>query len=888
MARVYATLDPGALGPSMELEQGGLIVTSNAASLNISRHARGNVATLAGSYYFEAAFYGDGALLNQAAVGIVRATHSLAKYVGEQSTGYGLKVGNGGVYSNNAQVVATDPVAKETYIGVYVDMAALTCRWFINGSLLAEVAISNSRWYPAVTVSATEAYALRCYVNFGQYAFEYPVSVDSDRELVYASGWHADYSGPGQLRLSPWRARAYHTRQGDSLELVSFAPRVTNADQFSYARRATVWTQGRAGSSASFGAIDIDNRDGAYDTVLGEDRRDQIAQIVMVDPDNPYNSGEVVATAVVDKVDAIAETGVRITLKDGMSLLKRTLQMRRFPPWADDGVANTPLPITLGAVRNVNPPLERAVDRVYRLSDAAITNIVAVRDKGALLDPNASPPQYTPNARADGIALETNAIGLLTVDMSNQGDQIIIPGADDVLAGAGLLTAWPNPAAAPTGWVWGAGTGNTLTRQGLAQAMPQDFVAAISTGDAYNPGIGESGAWLRYDTAALQPGRTYRIQFRLVRTFGPPSPVVGGVQYGLLVRTDLTDSPLGAVSPHLVPLQAPQFGASGQAYTFTYTCPPGAARKLWFIASAARDGGGAGYGLAGVVFYGVQVQLLGQIPPTLPLEGITLAAYMREICARAGIAEDEWVPADAQAIDDETGYTFGVHINDEINVEDALRLPLDSYCATLFTDHLNRYRVRRIVDPSTVPDSDVVAWFTEHDIREGVTVRQDLAPGLTTQMGARTNWHVFADSDFVTDDLSVPPALRTQFKRASQFIETSPVTLSTAYRSAAQTTPLRSLFDDPAHAAAEVARVTSAYAAGRIRASDGSVITTLPRFVEFTVYYSGLAPPVLLFGDVVHVTYLRHRLASGQKLAVFDVVVNPYSKNITITAWGTE
>jgi hypothetical protein len=889
MARVYATIDPGALGPAMEIERGGLIVTSNATSLDMHRCARGRVAALAGKYFYEAAFYGEGALLDQASIGIVRSTHSLAKFVGELSTGFGLIVGSGGIYSNNVELAATDDVAKETYIGVLVDMGALTCTWFVNGSPVGSVSIASARWYPAVTVSAQAAYDLRCYINFGQYAFERPVRTNyADNSGPYLQGWYSDFAEPEQLRFGPKRARAFHTRASDTLPLVSFDPRITNADQFTYARRATVWTQGKSGSSSSFGSIEIDNQDGRYDDVAGQDRRDQIATIVAVPAGGAYDDGEVVATAVVDRVEAVGESAIRFTLKDGIVTLKRALQLRRFAPWADDGVAFTTLPIALGALRNVNPPLEDAVNRIYRLGDGAVTNIVAVRDKGALLDPNSSPPQYVPALDAQGLQLQTNAVGLLTVDMSSEGDQIIIPGAADVLAGAGELTAWPNPALAPTGWAWSAGSGNTLTRLGTAQSMPQNYVASMSTGDAFNPGIGESGAYLRYDTAVLEPGRTYRVQFRLVRTSGPASPVIGGIQFGLMVRSDLTDSPTGAISPHMLPLQAPQFGTTGQAYTFTYTVPPGAARKIWFIVSASRDNTGSGYGLATALWYGLKVELLGQIPATQPLIGIGLFDYWREIFARAGIDDDEWVPEDAQQIDSDTKYTFGVYLDGEPTVEDALRLPLDSYCATMFTDQLNRKRVRRLIDPSTVSDSDVVLWLTESDIKYGITVRQDLAPGLTTQMGARPNWRVYGDADFVTDDVAVPPALRTQFKRESQFIEPASATLSPSYRAAMQAPPLRSLFDDPDMAATEIQRVNAFYAAGRIRSSDGRAITTTPRLIELTIAYSGVAPPNLLFVDVIHVTYPRYGLQGGQKLAVFDVIPGPYPKTMTIIAWGTE
>jgi hypothetical protein len=49
-----------------------------------------------------------------------------------------------------------------------------------------------------------------------------------------------------------------------------------------------------------------------------------------------------------------------------------------------------------------------------------------------------------------------------------------------------------------------------------------------------------------------------------------------------------------------------------------------------------------------------------------------------------------------------------------------------------------------------------------------------------------------------------------------------------------------------------------------------------------------VAPPSLLFVDVIHVTYPRYGLQGGQKLAVFDVIPGPYPKTMTIIAWGTE
>lgn len=884
MTRISAIIDRSALGPSLELEDGALVLTSNEADLDIHRLARATISSLTGKRFFEVAFYGDGDLLDHAAVGIVRATHSLAKYVGEQSTGFGLKVGNGGVYSNNAQVVSTVAVGKEVYIGVLVDMDALTCSWYVNGSLLATVSIGNYRWFPAITVSSVEAYNLRAYVNFGQYAFEYQQTGDTDKTADPVQGWYQDTRTPTQLHLCGKNARAFNTSPNDSLQYITFEPRIIDPQKFQFARKCSVWTSASRTDSASFSSIDLDNRDGRFDTIAGEDRRDQIVTVLVAEAHGEFDDAEVVCTGVVDSMRAVGESIVRVTIKDRMTTLERAFQRRRMPPWADDGVANTPVPVTLGAVRNVSPALEDAVNRRYRLSDAPITNIVSVRDKGAPLDPHSSPPQYSPTGNADGIELQTDAIGLLTVDMSSLGAQVVIPGAADILSGAGTFTTWPNPAAEPPGWLVG-GAVSLLVRQGLAQSMPQDYVAALSSTDGYHPVGGDVGAWLRYDTANLLPGNSYRVQFKLVKTSGSVS---NGMRYGLMVRTDLTDEARGAVSPHMDPLQAPQFGTSGQSYTFVYTVPQGAARKLYFIAVAAMTASNVAVGIGGATFYDIKVELLGQIGPTLPLEGITLAPYLSEVFRRGQEPDSGWVDSDAKSIDSDTGYDFGVNIQQAVTVRQAALMPLDSYGATMFTDKLARFRFRRLRDPSTVPDNEIVAEFDENDIQFGVEVLPDLAGSLTTQMGARRNWKVFQDSDFVTDTLTVPPALRTQFKRDYQIIEPFSGTLAPTYQFATFAPPIGSLFDDAEFARAEIARMNAPYTAGRVDAATGQQILTSPRFIVFTFAYSSLAPPELMFGDIIRVTYRRHRLNSGQKLAVFDVTVWPGSKRCQVMAWGVE
>lgn len=882
MAREYARFDVNGSGPLMEITQGGLVVQVNTDATDLHRHVRASIPALAASY-FEVAFWGDESLTDKCVVGVVKASHPLDQYVGEHADGHGFLVDPGGIYSNGAQTDAAEPAGKKVFIGVYVDPVNLTCEWYVNGSRRVGITLPDSGpWYPAVTVGSDIAYKLSAFINCGQRAFAFPPAK--------LRGVYRDSSPVTPIYMCAKESNGYMSAPTDTPANTTYHPRITNADQFTVARRCSVWFWGSRTDGAAYSVLEAENGDGRYDQWIGIDARDTPVTVTMVPAGAALSAGFVVATMVLDRCDGVGERLVRFTFRDILATLERPLQQQLFPPWADPGVANQPIPILLGAVRNVEPVLWDQVNRIYALHDAPVTNIAAVRDKAAILDPHSSPPQYTPTSDLRGLILETNPVGVLTVDASSEGAQVVIPGADDIMTGEGLFTTWPVGGSPPTGFSHNGGTGNTFTRQGLAQGMPQDYVCALSTTKTYSPQNGEFGSYLRYDTTSLLPGKTYRISFKLVRTSGSPPPVSGGLQFGFMVRTERNTNPIHAVTPHMLPLQAPQFGQAGQAYTFVYTVPPGAPLKLYFIACASENTSpGVAFGLGSATFYGVQVQLLGDIVQTLPLESITLKDYMTEILETRGeIESTQWVPADLEAIDDAAGYPFGVPIREQTTVRAAAKLPMNSFGMAMLSDRLGRVRFRRLTNPAAADPSEIVAYFSkERNIRYGMQPVIDAAPGLSTTIGARPNWRVFGDSDFVTDYVQVPAALRTQMKRRSRFLETSSIDPASLYTFAKNASPLDSLIDDPEIARDEIDRVMEFYAANRYQGGALSGIPVVPIFFTFVASYAEF-PPDLLFADVVHVTYNRFGFNSGKQCAVVDTVPNPYAKTIEITIWSPQ
>lgn len=889
MARSYANLDPNALGPTLELEQGNLVVRSNRDATDIHRCVRGTIGVSSGIHAFEVGFWGDGALDDHASVGIVTGSHKLSFYVGEGAAGYGWRVGDDGVYNNNSKVLTLDATDKKRFIAVRVDLDASqpTCTFLVDGTPRGTVDIDAGKtWYPAVTVSGDTAYDLAAFINCGQRAPGYPVK---------NFGWFTEPDPIDPLYFVTTENPSYLSKSTDTPARQLFLPVITNGDQIAFANKNDVWTQSDRGSSgSSYASIDIKNDRGRFDYLLGRDIRNTPVRFTMVRKGAALATGTRIATAIIDRFDAVGELSIRATLRGNLTKLEEPLQQKLFPPWADEGVANRPMPISIGALRNVEGMLEDAVALRYVFHDAPISNFAIARDMGAPLDPYSTPPQYTPTNDARGLILETNPVGLLTSDIDNVGEQYLIPGANDVLGGAGLFTTWPlaapNP---PTGWEFEGGAGNSIAKQGVANGFEQNYVATISTSKSWNPDGTAFGVYMRTSTAVLLPTRTYRIQVELARTSGNvPTPTVGAIEFGFMLRSDRSNNASGAITPHNQPLQAAQFGTIGNVYTFTHTVPPGAARKLHAIVAASQNTDpNTGFGTGTATFYNIKAELLGQIEQTRPLQAMKLADALTEIFEKRGTPMDssEWSRADAELIDEETGYPgIGLHIREPYTKRRAAEELMPSYCATLIEYRDGTIGVRRLTDPSTADESEIVYEFDGSNMKFGIQPRTDVAPNLTTSAGVRRNWRVFTEPDFVTDELVMPAATKTQFKRQSQLIVSSSVSLADTYRAALNRSPIHFLFDDEDVGQTEIDRVNGFYRANRYPSGAKSGTPAVGRFLTLTAIYDDGIPPALYFNDKVRITHERFGLSAGKVFCVWSTEYRPTIGIFILDVWSPE
>jgi hypothetical protein len=880
--KTYAILDPHAVGPAEEIQQGGTVATCNVDASDIHRSIRGTEGFSTGQHYAEFVGYGEGDIANLV-VGIMTALHPLSEYVGEDAAGFGFKVGLGGVFNADVQSVATDATEIKKVVGLLLDADADTLTVLVNNAEIATVAITAGQtWYFAVSIGCDIAYDLFCFVQSGQNQFQFPQPDNI--------GWFTETGGVGTIRVCS--DIGFLTASTDTPANTSFAPELLEADSITSARTASVWTMTNRNDSSSYSSVPLKNDKGKYDYLLNADPRNGRVEYRLQPVDGTFADSFVVATARINTIKSDGEAVMRQELGDTISTIQRAIQTKIFPPYVDAGAAFRPYPIVAGAVRNWPPVLIDEEAREYQVGDQPMA-IGILRGGGDPFDPNATPPDYVQTADQAGVIMQVLPTLKLAGDFSNLGVVNQIPGVDDILAGGGLFTVWTNALNPPDGWRT-TGTG-TINREGIAQGFPQDYVAQITATDAWSPGNGKFGKSLYYP-ATLVGGKRYNITFKIRTCTGAPPSIIGGLQFGMRVMSALDDAPSSYISAFNQPIQQPLWRNDDQ-YTLQYTCPPGVDRNLYFnVSAAAGPTGGTASGSCILSFYGIRLEELPDAAPEVPLQGMTLSALVQNICQRLQLdPTTDYVLQDAIDIDEALGYTsFGYAVQDPINGDTALRDIMDTVCGTITEDHLGRIRFGYLFDPETVDDGDVALDCSQLEIAYPVNVEVDEAKGLTTSAGYRWNGYIYSDSDFVSDlspITGIDAATRTRFKRDSQYLVVATSALSSFYQHAQSAAPIIYRLDDGDEAQAEINRVNDLY-------------ETPPLFYTFTVWLTPstvqAAAQLVQMKSVVRCTYknppdrtvndvfipgtVRYGLES-KKALVIDSTLGPRGLYVTLTVW---
>lgn len=670
--------------------------------------------------------------------------------------------------------------------------------------------------------------------------------------------------------------RREETDEEGVLEPVRYRGDLHEEQAIAYTRQLAFWPWGGADGSLASGEITLDNRGGRYDQLVFRDMRDQE---ITVDIPTAMGGSIRALTAIVDRVDAPSDRDVSVLLKDRLSLLDVPLQTQVYDDSADDGAIDRPLPITLGVVRSVRPTMWEAEPEdedgpAFRIHDGPISGLTNVRAKGVILSPFDSPPGFKLDARIGnaGVIAGADPQGVFTVDASTSGDAIIPPAAEDVLGGSGdfsepfTTATFTDPKVVDGWWFYGANGSATepnhtprLEYESWGGGRARIIGGYTQVGRAIITAADENNDPVR----VLEAGKTYRWTFQQFTKVGFATLSGGTIasQGRFIIRavdSVVTDDRAftGATL-----FRRDTYGADNEpgVYSGTYTVPTWGDR---YVQVAVFNGGTVAFGRLE----------FEEIPPPPPddLEGITLKDYAIEVIRRVGLPDDSLVTSDLDTVDPGLE-PIGFYADRPITALAALRAPLDSFGADVYTDRSGRYRFAKLRDPEVEIPSLIVD--ANNIVRESdVLVRPDEAKGLTTSMLAGRNWFVFRNSDF-GEEAGLSLGDREALMREGRFIRTAvlpedaeeatgtggstgPDRFPRLYRHAVNAEPLLSLFDEAASAKAEIQRMVDLYSVVR-------------RFIEVDIW---LDPGQFVdLDEVVLFRYPRYDFTEGRNMLVVGV-----------------
>lgn len=182
-ARTYSTWNPRALGASLLLDQGNLVVTTGANALSNSRKVLGTLPKGSSAGYFETQFWSTPqvSLGTNIAVGLAQPTSSLAAAVGADSLSCGYYPATGAVIYNGSTLTTLAAIPERRVIGIYLTFGSGHAYMVITVSgfwvYAADLGTGGGTWVPALTLAGGNAGETSAYSNFGQRGFDYPTII---------------------------------------------------------------------------------------------------------------------------------------------------------------------------------------------------------------------------------------------------------------------------------------------------------------------------------------------------------------------------------------------------------------------------------------------------------------------------------------------------------------------------------------------------------------------------------------------------------------------------------------------------------------------------------------------------------------------------------------
>jgi hypothetical protein len=775
MTRLYAILNSVAIGADLIIERAGTVLT-HAESTDLNRKALSVDGKTRGIWRAEWYAWGEGALADSLSVGIARPTSSLSTAVGADEDSYGYRVGEGQLHHDGSSIASVTVGAKSAYIGLVLDLSvpsAPQVAWMLNGVLLDEVALpDDGPWHLAATVCGSVARGLRVMQNTGQRRFAH-----------FTSGWYAERESLGAIRVA---TRGFVTPAGADQPHVRYRGLLSSDSRLSMRERLHFWPMGNSsGVSGAGGSLRLDNADGALDHLVGVAGRGALVRVQSIPDGGGIDDAEPVGMLEVDVGRPASDGVLELRLRDRTSALKRPLQDALLPPDADPTTADTVMPVALGAVRMAEPKLLNGPTRTYLMHDAQISAISEVLDGGWPLDPGADPADYQLDARGR-LVLERDPYYRITADIGVDGSVYAPPETGDILGDEGNPFSG-TPTQAPDGWT-----------RGTYGSSPDGVPSYIGGGQVSFPNGGTgANCYLLHVEGETIVGEQYRIELVIDSATTPGEFAPGSI---LAVSRSLSDFDA------LLIVDVNYYSTFPQTVVATFIAT--SVHPIYITWRPIQQTSGT------TVISKCDVRLIQRLDVTdddaLPALG--LEAMLREmLVVRGGLAESDWVAADAAAIDAETGYAgTGLCVWESVPIEVAVQSVLDSYCACLWRDVEGRIRIARMRKPTV---EEALGTIGRGQMIGDLLPREYAADAFTTQQRGRRNWRPLVEGQMTTETEEITPTMRARLTADYRISVASAVNVAPAYVHGVYAEPHNSLLDRRADLQAEADYVSAIHAA---------------------------------------------------------------------------
>jgi hypothetical protein len=813
MTRLYSTFDEPSLGADLALSETDHVLQVS-TTCNPHRMARSTIAITAASAINFFAWSPSGsppALTPTAGVpplleGICTAAAAANKFLGEDAHGLGFCRGDGKVYSNNAVLVdlgVTVALGKNVQWTVLPDDTA-TIR--VDGVQIGATfdIPAGQEWFYAATVSG----------DVGQLAVE---ANPGDTPMPYPPGDLGWWAPSGTIAPILASTEPYITAPDDVVPHEKYdgvIDRAQNPIAISVGIRYWMMGQSAPAELGSGGLVQVQFNDpnGRYVRLRNANAKGKRVPLLRVPLYSAIATAEPVYVGVLDHAELASPQIWNVYLRDKMSLLAVPLERELFPPTADPSVAGKYRPALIGIARTFTAELEDAPTRRYAMGDRVTTAFGRVRVAGKQ---KVYGTDFEETTDGRGVTFDADTDGRPTFEATSFGGSFD-PVAPDYITAQGDFTTCGFDATyfVPDGWTnpEATDTDMTVTERFFIDTTSDQFLKCVS-----QPGL---IVRQKLDTPLLQARRTYaykldvrNVPFYSDHTFDgtvqPPARLYltpHNDRAGLYALGRYAEFPLTHIG----------------VYSGVFTVESDADQPLcivvvfndiyYFITDAMAFN-----------FLGIRSIVINELPAVtdnVVLDGPGLDGMIRGTMVDRGPVDlAEYATADAQAIDAVTGFVYGVRVrsSESPNIDELLKLYLDSTTAAMFNDESGDYRVVRASKPEDVADGDLDGTLVyPTDFKTPLLPVDDDAEELTTSASGCRNYDPLTASEYGSTSLSdTPLAVRALLAADYQWTVTSRVRLAPRYAKAYGRDPIKTSLDRKEHGQAFIDHACGLYAIDR-------------------------------------------------------------------------